>query len=311
MIRGRIDRIAWEGASMTFNPNAKLDASQVEDYRGRRIGTGTAIGGGAGGLGVILVIVVMLLGGSSSNLGDLSQLLGGDVGEGMGSASTMLATTCKTGADANAREDCRLVAYIDSVQKYWTGEFAANGKTYVPSRTRFFTDSMPTDGCGEASRETGPFYCPADQYIYIDLGFYEDLKTKFGAKGGPFAEAYVLAHEYGHHVQDLLGALDTGSGQEGAKGQSVRTELQADCYAGVWANHAVETGYLLSISDTDIADGLDAAASVGDDRIQEQYQGKVTPESWTHGSSAQRQHWFTVGYQTGKPAQCDTFSGDI
>jgi predicted metalloprotease len=299
---------------MTVNPNIDLDTSQVEDYRGARFGKGAAIGGGAGGLGVLLVLLVMFLGGgSSSDLGDLSQLLGGDVaGAGdVGSASTQLATTCKTGADASTSDACRLVAYIDSIQKYWTGEFAANGKTYVLSKTRFFDGSMPTGGCGEASREVGPFYCPADKYVYIDLGFFEDLKTKFGAKGGPFAQAYVLAHEYGHHVQDLLGVLDTGSGQEGAKGQSVRTELQADCYAGVWADHAVETGYLLKLTDTDIADGLDAAASVGDDRIQQEYQGKVTPESWTHGSSAQRQHWFTVGYQTGDPARCDTFSGDI
>jgi predicted metalloprotease len=297
---------------MTVNPNAKLDTSQVEDYRGRRVsGTGAAVGGG--GLGLILVIIVMLLGGSSSDLGELSALLGADVAAqgDVGSASTQLATTCKTGADASTNDACRLVAYIDSIQKYWTTEFAANGKTYQPSRTRFFTDSMPADGCGTASREIGPFYCPADTYIYIDLGFFADLKTKFGAKGGPFAQAYILAHEYAHHVQDLLGALDSGSGQEGAKGQSVRTELQADCYAGLWANHAVETGYLLSISETDIADGLDAAAAVGDDRIQEQYEGKVTPESWTHGSSAQRQHWLLVGYQTGQPAKCDTFSGDI
>ena len=298
---------------MTFNPNVDLDTSQVEDYRGRKFsGRGLAVGGG--GLGLLLMIVILLLGGNLNTGpgGDLGGLLGQDVGQGeLGSASTALAAECKTGADANAREDCRIVGYIDSIQKYWTGEFAANGKKYTASRTRFFTDAMPADGCGEASRDVGPFYCPADTYIYIDLGFFDDLQTKFGAKGGRFAEAYVLAHEYGHHVQDLLGVLDAGSGETGATGQSVRTELQADCYAGVWANHAVETGYLTSLTDADIAAGLDAAAAVGDDRIQSEFQGRVTPESWTHGSSAQRQHWFTVGYQTGSPAKCDTFSGSI
>lgn len=295
---------------MTFNKDVRLDTSQVEDYRGSRVsGKGVALGGG--GLGLILTIAIVvigaLLGGSSGNpLGDLSGLLGEEVGP----ASTALANECKTGADANANDTCRMVGYIDSIQKYWTVEFKANGKTYVMSNTVFFSDAM-NSGCGQASRDIGPFYCPTDSKIWIDLGFFDDLQTNYGAKGGRFAEAYVLAHEYGHHVQDLLGALDTGSGQEGATGQSVRTELQADCYAGLWANHAVETGYLVSISDTDIADSLDAAASVGDDRIQQQYEGKVTPESWTHGSSAQRQHWFTVGYQTGNPAKCDTFSGSI
>jgi predicted metalloprotease len=295
---------------MTFNKDVRLDTSQVEDYRGSRVsGKGAALGGG--GLGLILTIAIVVLGaflgGDSANaLGDLSELLGEEVGP----ASTGLANECKTGADANANDTCRMVGYIDSIQKYWTVEFKANGKTYVMSNTVFFSDAM-NSGCGQASRDIGPFYCPADSKVWIDLGFFDDLQTKFGAKGGRFAEAYVLAHEYGHHVQDLLGVLDTGSGQEGATGQSVRTELQADCYAGLWANHAVETGYLVSISNTDIADSLDAAASVGDDRIQAKYQGKVTPESWTHGSSAQRQHWFTVGYQTGNPAKCDTFSGSI
>ena len=304
---------------MTFKDNVGLDSSQVEDFRGRRIG-GRGIAVGGGGLGLILTLVVLLLGGNlggttqSGTMGDLANLLDQTIGQGdaggVGPASTLLATECRTGADANAREDCRIVGYVNSIQAYWNATFTANGLTYEPSRTRFFTDAMQS-GCGPATRDVGPFYCPSDGYVYIDLGFFDDLRTKFGATGGPFAQAYVLAHEYGHHVQDLLGVLDRGTSEQGATGQSVRTELQADCYAGVWANNAVETGYLQPLTNADIADGLDAAAAVGDDRIQQEYQGAVNPESWTHGSSAQRQRWFTTGYQAGDPGRCDAFSGGI
>jgi predicted metalloprotease len=295
---------------MTFNPNAKLDPSQVEDVRGRSIGRGgLAVGGG--GLGVILLIVYSLLTGgapSSGELGALEQLInqtGGDP-----AASSAVLTECRTGADANTREDCRILGYVNSIQAYWTDEFASQGQTYEPARTRFFSDAIGT-GCGSATADVGPFYCPADKYVYIDLGFLDDLRTKFGATGGPFAQAYVIAHEYGHHVQDLTGVLAHGSSEQGATGQSVRTELQADCYAGVWAANAVRTGYLEPITDAQIADALNAASAVGDDRIQAQTQGRVNPESWTHGSSAQREKWFSTGYSAGDPGRCDTFSGGI
>jgi predicted metalloprotease len=295
---------------MTFDPNARLDASQVEDVRGRRVGrAGVAVGGGGVGL-VLLVLFALLGGGGSPSADDLSQLLGEAAGGGAAQApsSTFLAVACTSGADANAREDCRILGYVNSVQAFWKDEFTRSGLTYVLAKTVFFSGQADT-GCGLASTEVGPFYCPRDTRVWIDLGFLGDLHTKFGATGGPTAQAYIIAHEYGHHVQDLLGALDSGSGQQGAQGQSVRTELQADCYAGVWASHAADTGFLEPLTQSDIADALDAAAAVGDDRIQSEFQGRVNPESWTHGSSAQRSRWFTVGYQSGDPAQCDTSGG--
>jgi predicted metalloprotease len=298
---------------MTFNPNVKLDAGQVEDTRGRRMpGGGAAMGGGAGVVGVVVLVLYMLLGGQGVNPDDLNALLNQTAGVGGGAApdGSPLADVCRTGADANARQDCAILGYVNSVQAYWTDEFAQSGQSYTPSQTVFFSGSTST-GCGPASTEVGPFYCPNDKLVWIDLGFLDELHTKFGAQGGPAAQAYVVAHEYGHHVQDLLGVLDSSTSQQGATGQSVRTELQADCYAGVWAKHAADTGYLLSLTTSQIADALDAAQAVGDDRIQKEFQGRVNPESWTHGSSAQRQKWFSSGYTSGDPGSCDTFSGGI
>jgi predicted metalloprotease len=297
---------------MTFDPNAQLDSSQVKDIRGSRIG-GRGMAAGGGGLGLILLLVYTFLGGGGNgtpSAGDLSNLLNQVVGGGADQAptSTFLATSCKTGADANARQDCRILGYVNSVQSFWADEFAASGQTYELAPTVFFTDQAST-GCGQASTEVGPFYCPTDRSVWIDLGFLDALHTKFGATGGPMAQAYIIAHEYGHHVQDLLGLLSSGPSEQGATGQSVRTELQADCFAGVWANNAAGTGFLEPLTEANIADALDAAAAVGDDRIQSEFQGRVTPESWTHGSSAQRDHWFSVGYQSGDPAGCDTSGG--
>jgi uncharacterized protein len=288
---------------MPFNENARLDASQVEDRRGLGSRTGVAVGGG--GLGLVAVLIVALLLGASP-----ADLLNATTGQAPGSATgssaqvTDLAQACQNGADANNREDCRVVGYVNSIQAFWTGEFSREGKSYTVAKTELFTDS--TEGaCGSATAASGPFYCPEDQKVYIDLSFFEELRTRFGANGGPFAEAYVLAHEYGHHVQNLMGEL-SNSGGTGAQSASVRTELQADCLAGVWAHNAVATGYLTQVSDAEIADALDAAASVGDDRIQRETQGRVSPESWTHGSSQQRQKWLQTGVTTGDPAACDT-----
>ena len=167
-------------------------------------------------------------------------------------------------------------------------------------------------GCGVADSRVGPFYCPVDNHVYVDLGFFDDLQSQFGVASTPFVEAYVIAHEYGHHVQDQLGVLDKVSGsRQGPESLAVRSELQADCYAGVWAAHAVEAGLIEELTQQDINSGLDAASAIGDDRIQERTQGQVNPETWTHGSSEQRRRWFARGYEQGRPAACDTYTGSI
>ncbi|WP_231999655.1 neutral zinc metallopeptidase, partial [Mycobacterium sp. 1245852.3] len=261
---------------------------------------------GGGGLGLLILIGALFLGVDPGRVMNSPQTNTGGY-----SAPGFDLSQCKTGADANKYVQCRVVATGNSVDAVWHQLLPG----YTRPHVRLFTGRVNT-GCGAATTAVGPFYCPVDQTAYFDTDFFQELVDRFGSSGGPFAQEYVVAHEYGHHVQQLQGLLGRSQqGAQGAGGNGVRTELQADCYAGIWAHYAStvkqeSTGvpYLEPLSDKDIADALSAAASVGDDRIQKESTGRVNPESWTHGSSEQRQKWFTIGYQTGDPKKCDTFS---
>jgi uncharacterized protein len=292
---------------MTFSEGMQIDTSTTSSSGGGRgPGRGMAIGGGLGGL--IIVVVALLLGVNPGSVIPQQQVQYDDQGF---EAPGFDLSQCKTGEDANRIPQCRVVATGNSTDAVW--EQLAPG--YTRPRVQLFTGSVDT-GCGPANSDVGPFYCPVDQTAYFDTDFFEVLRTQFGSSGGPLAEEYVVAHEFGHHMQNLQGTLGRAQqGAQGPTGSGVRTELQADCYAGVWAHYAAITKqegtdvtYLEPLSDQDIADALSAAAAVGDDRIQEAATGYVNPESWTHGSSEQRTKWFTIGYQTGDPNKCDTFA---
>jgi uncharacterized protein len=289
-----------------FNRRARLDTSQISDRRGRGRGGTVAAGGGVGAL--VILLVALCTGGDPSSVIETTNQVQAQQGE-----IDSLETQCQIGADVEENPDCRFVFYVNSIQDYWDDEFARRGATYSPATTNFFTGAVQT-GCGGASSQVGPFYCPADQSVYLDLCFFDQLRTQFGGSGGDFAEAYVLAHEYGHHIQNLTGQMQQVRPGSGPTSGAVRLELQADCYAGVWARHATTTDtaegepLITEVTEEDINEGLNAAATVGDDYIQERFQGTVSPESWTHGSSEQRQRWFAVGYRTGDLAACDTFS---
>jgi len=280
---------------MTFNDDANVGGSKA-----RRRGAGVAIaGGGVVGVGALAVLLLNLLTG-----GDFSALLGGSDASGQGDPIP----ACTTGAQANADDTCRLSAASVVIDQFWADRvdgYVRPGLTIV--------DGSTSSPCGTASNQTGPFYCPSDETVYIDPTFFALLRDQFGASGGELAQMYVLAHEYGHHVQNITGTMERHPADgTGPTSNGVRTELQADCYAGAWiANAAKETDsdgvhYLKTPTQTQIRDALDAAASVGDDHIQESAGVGVNAESWTHGSSAQRQRWFENGYDGGVVA-CDTF----
>jgi predicted metalloprotease len=268
-------------------------STNVEDRRGGGMG-GLVLGGG--GLGVVaLAVIYMLLGGNPADI--------------LGSQTQSPPAASAPGAP---RADDKLVdfssAILGSTEDVWTQIFKERGAQYQPT-TFVPYDQATATGCGTGQAAMGPFYCPADNRVYIDMAFYRELHERFGVPGD-FAQAYVIAHEVGHHVQQLMGTTDQvqQQGLSGASGRrlSVRVELQADCYAGVWANRANATQHILETGDID--SGLAAANAVGDDTLQKQTQGRVVPDSFTHGSSAQRVRWFKAGFEAGKPEACDTFS---
>jgi predicted metalloprotease len=263
------------------------------------------MGGGIGG--ILLLLLFLFLSGSIGGSG------GGGLG-GLGGAANGGGPAPFTSLDPNDDQAQFVNAVTVDVQDFWANQFQASGKSYTDTVLVLFTDQTQT-GCGLASSQTGPFYCPGDQKVYLDVGFFDELRTRFQAPG-PFAQAYVIAHEFGHHVQDELGIMDDVASQQQsdpsrANDLSIRLELQADCLAGVWA-HSVwkdpDQANVESITQADVDAALNAAAAVGDDRIQQQATGRIDRESWTHGSSEQRDKWFTAGFNGGTTDSCDTFS---
>ncbi|WP_167042594.1 neutral zinc metallopeptidase [Salinibacterium sp. ZJ454] len=286
---------------MTFNDGARSGGPRAS-RRGRN--TGIAVGGG--GIAVVALVLISQLFGV-----DLSGLLGGGTGTDQGApGNDTPVANCETGADANENLDCRLDFTAQSLDAYWEGQLGAE---YTLPAFVLFQEAVGT-GCGNATSAVGPFYCPPDATVYIDTAFYDDLRTRFGAQGGPLAEEYVVAHEWGHHIQNITGIMNqVQRGDTGPTSDAVRLELQADCFAGAWAGAASTvpdesgTPFLEPVTDAQVADALNAAEVIGDDRIQESTQGQVNPETWTHGSSESRQRWFLAGLNGGANA-CDTFA---
>lgn len=266
----------------------------VEDRRSS--GSMLALGGGGISLGgLALVFLINYL--SGGNVGDvLSQL------EGINVPAQQISQRDMQGAD-----DYQVFAstVLGSTSDMWTEVFAKNNRTYTPPRFVLFRTATP-GGCGISSSAVGPHYCPNDQAIYLDETFFDELQARFKAQGGDVAEAYVIAHEVGHHAQNLLGIMDevANAPSNEANEVSVKVELQADCFAGLWAHSIRDQGVL---EPNEITEALDAASAIGNDRIQEKTEGRVTPENWTHGSSEQRVAWFTKGYETGSVSECNTF----
>jgi hypothetical protein len=299
---------------MKWKRNTGFD--QIEDRRGQassRGGFGGTLGGGGGGIpipipggkagggiGSLIVVVILfllfsgVLGGGSGDIPGMGGLGGGAIEPG----GTLV---------PQSDTDQELAYIVDSVQTFWAEEFRTADKDYPETKLVLF-DQSTQSACGPASSATGPFYCPADQKVYLDLGFFDELQSRFGAQGGDFAIAYVVAHEFGHHVQNALGISQrvqelAQQNPDTANDLSVRVELQADCLAGVWAHSAAS-----DLQPGDIEEAISAAQAVGDDRIQQKTTGRIDPESWTHGSAEQRVQWFTAGYGSGNSDDCDTFA---
>ena len=280
-------------------------SSNIEDQRGssggfRRVGAGVGLGGGA-----VLLVLSLLFGHNFFN--DIAP-----ASEGASTATGVQADAPPVTETPEQHQRVLFVSFVlDDVQSTWTSIFAKSGEQYRDAKLVLFRNAVQS-GCGVAQSAMGPFYCSVDQKVYIDLGFYDELTSRFGAPGD-FAQAYVLAHELGHHVQHLLGTDARvrqlqDSRPRDANNLSVRLELQADCYAGVWAN---STNQRKLLDEGDVTEALTAASAVGDDRIQQQETGSIHPESFTHGTAEQRASWFKRGYTSGRPGSCDTFSGAV
>ena len=286
---------------MTFNDDANISRGRVS----RRAKGGMALGGG----GIVIAIVAFVI--TQFTGVNVTPILEG-ITQGTGGGGESVEVACETGAQANENIDCLMDGAYASLDTYW--ESKVDGYR-SPSNFVLFEDAVST-GCGNASSAVGPFYCPPDESIYIDTSFFAELSSRYGASTGPLAQLYVVAHEWGHHIQNLIGQMNNlDNSQTGPTSDGVRLELQADCFAGAWVGaqekNLDENGkpFLEPITQTELADALSAAEAVGDDNIQESATGQVNPETWTHGSSDQRQKWFEVGRTQG-PQFCDTFSID-
>ena len=262
-------------------------------------------GGGLGIVAVLVVLAIQLLGGGTEGLN-----IGPAFGTGLEAPGAPTEAGIPPAQDPQKDLKDFTVYVFSDAQQAWEGTFRAAGRPYTPAQMVLYREGVNT-GCGAASSAVGPFYCPADGRVYIDLSFYDDMQNSLGAPGD-FAWAYVIAHEMGHHIQDVTGTSDEVRRQQQsspaeANQLSVRLELQADCYAGVWANTVFKQG---DLEEGDVREAVGASAAVGDDRLQRQAGGSINPDSFTHGTSAQRSKWFEQGYREGSPGDCDTFSVD-
>jgi uncharacterized protein len=310
---------------MRFNPKARIDTGRVQDAggsggRGGGLGGGPMripipsgkAGGGIGGLLILLLVFVLMQ--CMGEGGTTPSASGGSLDTSRVADGTDRYASCKTGDDANKSADCARVAVENSMTDYWAHEL---GNDFRPEAALVTFSGQTQTGCGGATSQVGPFYCPSDQTIYLDTSFFQDvLQQQLNGPAGAFVEPYVLAHEYGHHIQNLLGTMGRVRTQQGPRSDAVRLELQADCYAGMWTKNATSTtdsggeALISELSQQDIQEAIAAAKSVGDDRIQQQMQGRVSPESWTHGSADSRMKWFMVGYDQGSLQACDTWAVD-
>ncbi|BDD82872.1 hypothetical protein TPB0596_26350 [Tsukamurella pulmonis] len=299
---------------MTFRDNGPLDTSGVS--AGGGVGRGVVIGGGGIGTVIIGLLIYFLTGGTG---GDPNSAAPAGPGAGAGNSLSQSEQDLNrkiaacTPQLANTDTTCRIVATTNSLNQVWPQ--LLRGYTKPKGGTRIMpvgANSINT-ACGVAGADTGPFYCPGDQVAVFQLDFMDRVITKLGGSNAAFAQEYIVAHEWGHHVQNLLGDIDKAQQGRGAEGGSVRVELQADCYAGVWASKADkgENALLEPLTQDQISTAIQTAQAIGDDTMQRNAGRNVNPESFSHGTSEQRVRWFTKGYQTGAPAQCDTFSGAI